>query len=106
MERHGKPAEVITGPGYAAAQVLVDAIERAGNLDREAIRDAVKATDMETVQGRIKFSPQGWAEDHLILMIQWMGGEQNIVYYNEPGEKYKDMIPKKAFKWQPKWSER
>jgi hypothetical protein len=35
-----------------------------------------------------------------------MGGKQNIVYANEQGKKYGDMVPISPLKWQPKWSER
>ena len=103
---HGKLGDPITGSAYAAGQVLVDAIKRAGTLDRKAIRDAIAKTDMETVAGRIRFSPQGWAVDRLVLVLQWKDGKQNIVYYNETGQNYKKNIPKVDLKWQPPWSSR
>jgi branched-chain amino acid transport system substrate-binding protein len=102
----GRLGDPIVGPAYAAAEILFDAIQRAGTLDRTAIRDAVRATDMETVCGRIKFSDQGWAVDRMILVAQWMDGKRQIVYTNEPGRKYGDKVPITPFKWQPKWSER
>jgi branched-chain amino acid transport system substrate-binding protein len=102
----GRLGDPIVGPAYAAAQVLFAAIERAGTLDREAIRDAVRATDMETVCGRIKFTDQGWAEDRMVLIAQWMDGNRQIVYTNESGRKYGDKVPVTPLKWQPKWSER
>lgn len=105
-KRHNRQAEPIVGSAYAAGQVLFGAIERAGTLDRKAIRDAVRATDVETVCGRIRFSDQGWALDRALFVLQWMGGGLDVVYYNEPAEKYKQYIPKVALKWQPKWSER
>jgi branched-chain amino acid transport system substrate-binding protein len=105
-KRHNKYADPIVGTAYAATQVLFAAIESSGTLDRTAIRDAVRATHMETVAGHISFTDQGWAKDRLNLVLQWIDGEQHIVYYNKDGEKYKDMIPLKPLKWQPKWSER
>lgn len=101
-----KEADLIVGSAYTAFQVLASAIEKAGSLDRKDIRDAVRITDMETVCGRIHFSDQGWAEDRLIVILQWMGGKQNIVYVNEHGKKYGDKVPITPIKWQPKWSER
>jgi len=101
-----KESDLIVGTAYTAFQVLAAAIEKAGTLDRKAVRDAVRATDMETVCGRILFTDQGWAKDRLIVALQWMGGKTNIVYVNEPGQKYGDKIPLKELKWQPKWSER
>ena len=106
QKRYNRQAEPIVGSAYAAGQVLFSAIERAGTLDRTAVRDAVRDTDMETVCGRIRFSDQGWAVDRALFVLQWMGGGLDIVYYNEPAEKYKQYIPKVPLKWQPPWSER
>lgn len=102
----GRLGDPIAGPAYAAAEILFNAIERAGTLDRTAIRDAVRATDMETVCGRIRFTDQGWAKDRMILVAQWMDGKRQIVYTNAAGRKYGDKVPIVPFKWQPKWSER
>ncbi|OGP70082.1 MAG: hypothetical protein A2169_15280 [Deltaproteobacteria bacterium RBG_13_47_9] len=105
-EKYGKMADPVAGSAFAAGEVLVNAMERSGTLDRTAIRDAVKATDMETVAGHIRFSDQGWAIDKVLFILQWMRGDTHIVYKNKPGEKYGDKIPLTALKWQPKWSER
>jgi len=106
MEIHGKPSLIISGSAYAAAQVLEAAIERAGTLDRVAIRDAIRATDMETVAGRIHFADNGHALDRMIVVLQWMNEKPEIVFVNEPGEKYKEYIPMVDFEWQIPWSER
>lgn len=106
MEIHGKPSLIITGSAYAAAQVLEAAIEKAGTLDRIAIRDAVRATDMETAAGRIRFADNGHALDRMLMVLQWMNEKPEIVFVNKAGEKYKDDIPMVDFKWQAPWSER
>ncbi len=36
-----------------------DAFERANSFDRDKVRDALKATDMQTFYGNIKFGPGG-----------------------------------------------
>jgi len=48
-----------TAQASAAVWVFKDAFERAGTLDREAVRDALAATDMMTFYGGIKFSEAG-----------------------------------------------
>jgi len=106
MEIHGKPSLIITGSAFAAAQVLGAAIEKAGTLDRVAIRDAVRAIDMETTAGRIHFADNGHALDRLLMIMQWRNETPEIVFVNKAGEKYKDDIPIVDFKWQPPWSER
>lgn len=49
------------GAGYFAVQILADAIERAGTLDRDKIRNAIAATDMVTIRGPIKFDKENMA---------------------------------------------
>ncbi len=43
----------------AAVEVFANAFERAGTLDKEAVRDAIAATDMQTFYGNIKFDDTG-----------------------------------------------
>jgi len=105
-EMHGERTTTTTGSAYAACQVLEAAIEKAGTLDSIAIRDALRATDMETVAGRIHFADDGHALDRTIFIFQWMNQEPHVVFYNEAAEKYKDYIPMVDFKLQPAWSER
>jgi branched-chain amino acid transport system substrate-binding protein len=77
--------------GYAAIYIIADALKRAkltGNLDadREAIRQALVATDMDTVFGKVKFGtwtgPTGdpftnqniYSNEHSVL-AQWQKGQ-------------------------------
>jgi len=52
----GRPADLLTGPAYACVQIAAAAIEQAGTLDREAIRDAIAAINMMTVVGPVTFN--------------------------------------------------
>lgn len=67
---------------YASAKVLLDAIERAGSLDKEAINTAVGQTDETYVVGPVKFSegPNQHASPLPIFMLQWQDGDLQIVY--------------------------
>ncbi|MFB0537213.1 MAG: amino acid ABC transporter substrate-binding protein, partial [Anaerolineae bacterium] len=71
--------DVLTGPSYACVQILADAIERAGTLDRAAIRDAMAATNMTTVIGPVTFREDGTG---VVLnpFIQWQGSKQELVW--------------------------
>ena len=40
-------------------QTFVDAFQRAGSFETDAVRDALAATDMETFYGNIKFDESG-----------------------------------------------
>jgi branched-chain amino acid transport system substrate-binding protein len=67
------------GPAYAAVQILANAIERAGSLDREKIRDAIAKTDMVTVRGPIKFRSNGTAIIDYGLR-QWQNGKNVLIW--------------------------
>jgi len=54
-EETGRPADQNVGLGYYVVQVLIDAIERAGTLDANAINKALAETDMMTMNWRVKF---------------------------------------------------
>jgi branched-chain amino acid transport system substrate-binding protein len=43
----------------ASVQTFVDAFQRAGSFDPDAVRDALAATDMQTFYGNIKFDESG-----------------------------------------------
>jgi branched-chain amino acid transport system substrate-binding protein len=77
--KFGKPAEATSGPAYAAVQILADAITRAGSLDRNKIRDAIAATDMNTVVGPVKFNPDGTGQV-ITVINQWQNGKQVLVW--------------------------
>jgi branched-chain amino acid transport system substrate-binding protein len=57
----------------------VNAIEKAGTLDRNKIRDALAATDMMTVKGPIKFRPNDTAIA-IYGVRQWQNGLQQVIW--------------------------
>ena len=63
----------------AAVMVFADAFGRAGTLDREAVRDAIAATDMETFYGNIKFDETGKNIAKPMALYQVLGGELKVV---------------------------
>jgi branched-chain amino acid transport system substrate-binding protein len=83
QSKFGRPSDMQTGPAYASIQILAAAIEKAGTLDTAKIRDAIAATDMMTVAGRVKFRPNGTVVDPCPATIQWIGGGQKLVWPKE-----------------------
>lgn len=77
--KYQRPADLLTGPAYACVQIAADAIERAGTLDRDAVRDAIAATDMMTVIGPVTFNEDGTGNVYDPL-IQWVDNEQVLVW--------------------------
>ena len=75
MESIGIPV----GSAYAAAQILANAIQRAGSLDGQKIRDAIMTTDLVTVRGPIKFKANGTAVIRWGLR-QWQNGKNVLIW--------------------------
>lgn len=73
--RYGKAPDFIHAEAYDAILVAVDAIRRAGSLEREKIRQAIAATDLEGTRGRIRFDKNGdpTFETHVVKVA---GGQE------------------------------
>lgn len=68
-----------TAQAAAAVYVFKDAFERAGSLDKEKVRDALSATDMQTFYGGIKFSEAGNNIAKPMVLRQIQDGVYNVV---------------------------
>lgn len=79
MEMMDRPSDPIVGPSYAAIQILAAAIESAGSLDRDAIRDAIAATDMETVIGPVTFNEDGTGVV-VTALLQYQSGRPELLW--------------------------
>jgi len=75
----GRPADLLTGPAYACVQLFAAAIEKAGTLDRDAVRDALAAIDVNTVIGPVTFNEDGTG-NVLNPLIQWQAGQLELVW--------------------------
>jgi branched-chain amino acid transport system substrate-binding protein len=78
-EETGKPLNRNIGSGYRSIQVLVDAIERAGTLDREAVHAALAETDMIAIMHRVKFDENHFTCEPLVFG-QWQKTDQPWVW--------------------------
>ncbi|MBF2760464.1 MAG: amino acid ABC transporter substrate-binding protein [Ectothiorhodospiraceae bacterium AqS1] len=68
-----------TAQASAAVYVFKDAFERAGTLDKEAVRDAISETDLMTFYGPIKFSEAGNNIAKPMVLRQIQDGAYNVV---------------------------
>jgi branched-chain amino acid transport system substrate-binding protein len=82
QKKYGRPADPIVGPAYACVQILANALTRAGALDREKLRAAIAATDMTTVEGPVKFRPDGTGILQSVF-VQWINGKQELIWPKE-----------------------
>lgn len=53
--KFGQKPDALGALAYEAAMIIVEAIKNAGSTDSRAIRDALAATNMETITGAIKY---------------------------------------------------
>lgn len=82
QKKFGRPADPLVGPAYAGVEILAAAVTRAGFPDREKVRDAIAATNMNTVIGSVKFRPDGTGIVAQAL-LQWQNGKQELVWPKE-----------------------
>jgi branched-chain amino acid transport system substrate-binding protein len=80
------------GSSYALIQIIAAAIEKAGSLDRDAIRDAIAATDMDTIEGPTTFDASGVRVNPTLIVTQWQGGAEYLVWPKGPAYTTKDII--------------
>lgn len=66
----GLPVNPNIGWGYAAVQVLADAIERAGSIDPDKVNAALADTDMMTIIHRVKWDANQFSGQP-IYYFQW-----------------------------------
>jgi branched-chain amino acid transport system substrate-binding protein len=68
--------------GYDALHVMARAIESAQSLDSVKIKDALKRTDYQGLEGHVKFEDfegyrnQGRFQPHI---VKWTGGQRTVV---------------------------
>jgi branched-chain amino acid transport system substrate-binding protein len=58
------------------------AIEAAGTLDRDAIRDAIAATELDTVIGTVTFNEDGTGNVP-VAILQYQNGRPELVWPTE-----------------------
>jgi len=72
-----------TAQASAAVYVFKDAFERANSFDKDKLRDAISATNLETFYGNIKFSEAGNNIAKPMVLRQIQGGKYNVVAPSE-----------------------
>jgi branched-chain amino acid transport system substrate-binding protein len=85
-EHNGEHAPELAGDCYGAMQVIADAIERAGSLDHDKVRDAIAETNMETIKGPISFYPNGMPIREYFA-VQYIDGVETIIWPEDMAER-------------------
>ena len=81
-----KPWTQPIGFKYAAYEIVADALKRAQTLDKAKVRDAIAATNLNTIVGPVKYNAQNFSKTPLVGG-QWVKGKkwpwEIIVTYNK-----------------------
>lgn len=82
----GKQWTMTLGFSYAPFEIAFDALIRAQSLDKEKIRQAIEATDLDTIIGHIKYNQQHYSLTPLVGG-QWTKGDNGLwelkIVYNK-----------------------
>ena len=73
--KYGAEPDALAALGYDATNIMLDAIQRAGKTDGDAIRDALTKTDLQTVTGKVKFDGDRNPVKSAVI-IEIKGGKQ------------------------------
>ncbi|MBW1996825.1 MAG: ABC transporter substrate-binding protein [Deltaproteobacteria bacterium] len=74
-EASGKQWTQTLGFKYAGYEIAYDVLKRAQTLDREKLRRAIAATDLDTMVGHIKYNDKNYARTPLVAG-QWVKGKR------------------------------
>jgi branched-chain amino acid transport system substrate-binding protein len=76
---HAEP-DYIHASCAAAGEILANAIERAGTIDHQKVRDALASTNITTFYGPIKYAASGMNEAGTIPIIQIQDKKIKVLY--------------------------
>ena len=97
-KRYGVKPNYHAAQGYAAMQITVAAVKRAGSFDPEKVRDTLASMTMYTIRGLYKPNERGVSPSTEPLSIQIQNGKRVIVWPEHAAEA--------RFLPMPKWEDR
>jgi branched-chain amino acid transport system substrate-binding protein len=78
-DKYGYLPQYHSAQTFAALQLAADALRRAPSLSRQDVRDALRATDLASISGRIQFDASG-QNNHTPLLTQIIDGQFVTIY--------------------------
>lgn len=79
-ERFGMEPSFHAAGGYGSCMIFMEAIEKAGSLDPDALRRELLELETETIFGSYAVDERGYQTANSGLFIQWQDGEKVIVW--------------------------
>lgn len=79
-ERFERAPSFHAAGGYGSCQLFAAAVEEAGSLNQDAIRDALLALETQTVFSQYAVDERGYQTANQGVFIQWQDGEKVVVW--------------------------
>lgn len=77
----GVPPDYPAAQGFATGVVIQEAIQRAGGLKDERLREAVADLDIHTFYGAFRIDPKSGCQiGHQTLLVQWQKGKKVVIW--------------------------
>lgn len=99
QSRYGRSPSFHAAGAYGSCQLFMEAIEKAGSLDSDAIRNELLSLETTTIFSDFAVDERGYQTANRGLFIQWQDGEKVIVWPD-------DLATGEALYPTPSWSER
>lgn len=96
-KRFGSAPTEDAADGFAAAQVLQTAVTTVGKIDQVALADWLRANQVQTILGTLKWSETGEPQTDFML-AQWQSGKVEIVSPNDAKTTDKVVFPKPSWR--------
>ncbi|MGL4591020.1 MAG: amino acid ABC transporter substrate-binding protein [Aestuariivirga sp.] len=82
-KRFGVAPSYHAAAAYAACQIMIMALRKAGSLDRDRYRETLFGMDVMTIIGRFLPDRSGMQTKRDDLVVQWIDGRKEIVWPDE-----------------------
>ncbi len=82
QQKYGIHADYNAAGGYAAGQIIEAAVRLAGTLDKDKIRERLKAMKFRSLIGHFRVDENGRQIGKPNYIIQWQEGERRLIYPN------------------------
>lgn len=97
-KKYGKEPDYHGAQAYATMYVIADALSRAQDFSNASIQKALKATDIQTIMGPIKFEDwEGYTNQNkpITYVVQWKNGNLEVIWpENVKSSDYTYPVPK------------
>jgi branched-chain amino acid transport system substrate-binding protein len=90
VDRYQQEPSYHAAQAFAAGQILNTAVELAGSLDQDRIRNALYELDTQCIIGRYTVGKTGMQKRWYPLTIQWQNGKKKIVW---PDKEIRSVAP-------------